>query len=112
MAHNRKYLDLFATKIAYAQKQPGVKEVYETFESAFPDCKANLDFFLGKLSNQVSLKVAVRRPNARADAIIVQFGEGGEKWEENHHHNIDKRRVDDLEAYVVGNSVALAKKRQ
>lgn len=53
LAHNRKYLDLFATKIAYAKKQPGVKEVYDTFEAAFPECKANLGFFLGKLSNQV-----------------------------------------------------------
>ncbi|KAK4046660.1 hypothetical protein OIV83_005943, partial [Microbotryomycetes sp. JL201] len=50
MAHNRKYLDMFATKITYADKKSTAKDIYATFEKGFPDCKANLDFFLGMLS--------------------------------------------------------------
>ena len=39
----------------------------------------NLDFFLGHLSNQ--------------------FGEGGQVWEENKHHNVGARTKEQLEAY-------------
>ena len=89
LAHNRKYLELFAEKIAYAEKKPTVKEIYDTFESSFPDCTKNLDFFLGKLSNT--------------------FGEGGEVWAENHHHGIDKRTTANLEGYVMGLEADLKK---
>ncbi|KAK6439442.1 hypothetical protein LTR95_004349 [Oleoguttula sp. CCFEE 5521] len=79
LAHNRKYLDLFAEKITYAKKKPQVDELFQTFKDAFPDADQNLDFFLGHLSNQ--------------------FGEGGKVWEENRHHNVSARTKEQLEAY-------------
>ena len=36
LAHMRKYLDLFSSKITNAPKKPTVDELYQTFESAFP----------------------------------------------------------------------------
>lgn len=36
LAHNRKYLDLFAQKITNASKKPSVNELYQTFKDAFP----------------------------------------------------------------------------
>ena len=36
LSHNRKYLDLFASKVTYAKKKPSVDELYEIFKSAFP----------------------------------------------------------------------------
>lgn len=36
LAHNKKYLDLFAEKIMRAQKKPGVDDIYKTFKDAFP----------------------------------------------------------------------------
>lgn len=36
LAHNKKYLELFAEKIMRAQKKPGVDEIYQTFKEAFP----------------------------------------------------------------------------
>ncbi|KAK6441808.1 hypothetical protein LTR95_001947 [Oleoguttula sp. CCFEE 5521] len=79
LAHNRRYLDLFAEKITYAKKKPQVDELFQTFKAAFPDADQNLDFFLGHLSNQ--------------------FGEGGKVWEENRHHNVGARTKEQLEAY-------------
>ncbi|TNY20646.1 beta-lactamase [Rhodotorula diobovata] len=89
MAHNRKYLDLFATKITYAERKHPIDDLYKGFRDAFPDCKANHDFFLGMLSKT--------------------YGEGGEPWKENAHHNISDRKTKDLEEFVVGNSARLAK---
>lgn len=57
-------------------------QTYDTFKASFPACTANLDFFLGKLSNQ--------------------FGAGGEKWEENRHHDIGSRTAEGLNGYIVG----------
>ncbi|BGP37605.1 hypothetical protein JCM10449v2_001522 [Rhodotorula kratochvilovae] len=69
LAHNKKYLDLFATKITYAERKAPIKDLYASFRDAFPECaclptrssrrlttsrvrrcKANHDFFLGMLS--------------------------------------------------------------
>lgn len=58
-----------------------MKEIYETFKDAFPEADKNLDFFLGHLSNQ--------------------FGEGGEVWEENRHHEVGKRTREGLEGFVL-----------
>ncbi|EMD00412.1 hypothetical protein BAUCODRAFT_28764 [Baudoinia panamericana UAMH 10762] len=79
LAYMRKYLDLFAEKITNAKKKPTVDELYKTFKDAFPQADKNLDFFLGHLSNQ--------------------FGEGGQVWEENRHHNVGARTKEQLEAY-------------
>ncbi|KAH6724307.1 beta-lactamase-like protein [Leptodontidium sp. 2 PMI_412] len=81
LAHNKKYLALFQEKIQNAEKKPQVKEIYETFKDAFPEADKNLDFFLGHLSNQ--------------------FGEGGEVWEENRHHEVGKRTREGLEGFVL-----------
>ncbi|KAK5113023.1 hypothetical protein LTR85_011045 [Meristemomyces frigidus] len=80
LAHNRKYLDLFAEKITNARSKPSVDELYQTFKKeAFKQADHNLDFFLGHLSNQ--------------------FGAGGEVWEENKHRNVGARTKEHLEAY-------------
>ncbi|KAK5170291.1 uncharacterized protein LTR77_004878 [Saxophila tyrrhenica] len=70
LAHNRKYLDLFASKVTHAKKKPSDDELFQTFKNAFPQvrsafvtvsrfvwrpmgfwqAKKNLDFFLGHLS--------------------------------------------------------------
>jgi hypothetical protein len=42
---------------------------------------------------------------------VYQFGEGGDKWEENRHHDIGARTAGQLEQYVIGNSVKLAAKK-
>lgn len=82
LAHMRKYLDLFQDKIlSQAPQKPPVDDIYNTFQSAFPEADKNLDFFLGHLSNQ--------------------FGEGGKVWEENKHHRVDSRGREDLEGYVL-----------
>ncbi|KAG2419182.1 hypothetical protein HFD88_003977 [Aspergillus terreus] len=52
LAHTKKYLDLFSQKITYAPKKASVHELFEFFKDEFPQCKENLDFFLGHLSNQ------------------------------------------------------------
>ncbi|GAA6023313.1 hypothetical protein JCM10207_006230 [Rhodosporidiobolus poonsookiae] len=91
LAYMRKYLNLFAEKITYAAKKPSMDEVKTTFRDAFPDADKNHAFFLGKL----------------ADC----FGEGGPGWEENAHHSVEKRRVDDLEQYVMGNDAKLKQAR-
>lgn len=36
LAHNKKYLELFESKILRARKKPGVDEIYQTFRDAFP----------------------------------------------------------------------------
>jgi len=82
LAHNRKYLELFTEKISTAARKPTVDEIYSTFKDAFPQADKNLDFFLGKLSNQ--------------------FGEKGDVWEENRHHNVGARTKKDLEGFVLG----------
>ncbi|KAI5295288.1 hypothetical protein KEM52_001829 [Ascosphaera acerosa] len=81
IAHMRKYLQLFGEKITYAKTKPQVKDLYDTFKSAFPQCTANLDFFLHHLSNQ--------------------YGEGGEKWEANRLHDVASRTLDGLTAYIL-----------
>lgn len=79
LAHTKKYLSAFANKVTYAPSKPKVQELYEYFQNEFNQCKENLDFFLGHLSNQ--------------------FGEGGQVWEENRHHAVDKRRIEDLNGF-------------
>lgn len=79
LAHNRKYLDLFAETITFAKQKPAVEELFQTFKNAFPQADKNLGFFLGHLSNQ--------------------FGEGGKVWEENRHHSVGARTREQLEAY-------------
>ncbi|KAK6380786.1 uncharacterized protein PV06_09930 [Exophiala oligosperma] len=81
MAHMRKYLNLFSEKITHAPRKPQVKDLYTTFKEAFPQADKNLDFFLGHLSNQ--------------------FGEGGEVWEENRHHNVGARTKTDLLGFLL-----------
>lgn len=82
LAHMRKYLNLFKDKIiAKAPNKAPVDEIYKTFKDAFPDADRNLDFFLGHLSNQ--------------------FGDGGQVWEENKHHQVSAKGCEDLEGYVL-----------
>ncbi|KAF2137051.1 uncharacterized protein K452DRAFT_291847 [Aplosporella prunicola CBS 121167] len=81
LEHNRKYLKLFQERITLAERKLSVKEVYDTFKNAFPEADRNLDFFLGRLSNQ--------------------FGEGGDVWEENRHHNLGERTREQLQGYVI-----------
>ncbi|OAP56327.1 hypothetical protein AYL99_09506 [Fonsecaea erecta] len=81
MAHMRKYLQLFSEKITYADKKPQVKDLFEVFKAAFPQADKNLDFFLGHLSNQ--------------------FGEGGEIWEENRHHDVGARTTEQLQGFLI-----------
>lgn len=73
LAHTRRYLDLFGEKVTYAPTRPQVQELYDYFQHAFLQCKENLEFYLGWLSNQ--------------------FGEGRKSWEENRHQELDKRTV-------------------
>jgi glyoxylase-like metal-dependent hydrolase (beta-lactamase superfamily II) len=83
LAHMHKYLDLFEQKIIKAPtKKPTPEELIETFKSAFPECKKNLDFFLGHMSQH--------------------FGEGGTPWAENRHHNVGQRTRDTLEGFALG----------
>lgn len=42
MAHNRKYLDLFATKITYAERKHPIDDLYKGFRDAFPECVPSL----------------------------------------------------------------------
>ncbi|KAJ5887734.1 hypothetical protein N7495_007775 [Penicillium taxi] len=80
LEHTKKYLQVFGEKVSYASTKPGVQELFDYFKSEFPQCKENLDFFLGHLSNQ--------------------FGEGGQVWEENKHHAVDKRTLQGLNGYL------------
>ncbi|KAK3676981.1 hypothetical protein LTR78_003186 [Recurvomyces mirabilis] len=79
LMHMRKYLQFFGEKVTYANKKPSVDELFQTFKDAFPQADKNLDFFLGHLSNH--------------------YGEGGQVWEENRHHNAGARTKKQLEAY-------------
>ncbi|OJJ82712.1 MBL fold metallo-hydrolase [Aspergillus glaucus CBS 516.65] len=79
LAHTKKYLSVFANKVTYASSKPKVKDLHECFQNEFKQCKENLDFFLGHLSNQ--------------------FGEGGQVWEENRHHAVDKRSIENLNGF-------------
>ncbi|BDD62980.1 hypothetical protein MPDQ_002382 [Monascus purpureus] len=79
LAHTKKYLKLFAEKVTYAKTKPKVQDLFDFFKNEFPQCKENLDFFLGHLSNQ--------------------YGEGGKVWEENRHHHVDKRTLEGLNGY-------------
>lgn len=79
LAHTKRYLSVFAEKVTYAPAKPSVQELYGFFQKEFEQCKENLGFFLGHLSNQ--------------------FGEGGQKWEENRHHAVDKRTAEGLNGY-------------
>ncbi|KAK7883379.1 hypothetical protein LTR67_011303 [Exophiala xenobiotica] len=81
MAHMRRYLQLFSEKITHAEKKPQVKDLFVTFKEAFPQADKNLDFFLGHLSNQ--------------------FGEGGEIWEENRHHQVGARSKEQLQGFLL-----------
>ena len=86
MQHMHKYLDLFEQKVTPSQakgaKKPTVEDLFQTFKTAFPQCEKNLDFFLGHLSNN--------------------FGEGGQVWEENRHHDVGSRKRDTLEGFLLG----------
>jgi glyoxylase-like metal-dependent hydrolase (beta-lactamase superfamily II) len=82
LEHMRKYLGVFEEKITNAKEKPQVQDLFDTFKAAFPHCTKNLDFFLGHLSNQ--------------------FGEGGQKWEENRHHQVENRAKDSLEGFLLG----------
>ena len=79
LAHTRRYLDLFAEKVTYAETKPQVQDLFDFFHGEFPHCKENIDFFLGHLSNQ--------------------YGAGGHVWEENRHHGVGKRTLDGLNGY-------------
>ncbi|PWY80658.1 Metallo-hydrolase/oxidoreductase [Aspergillus heteromorphus CBS 117.55] len=108
LAHTRRYLDLFAEKVFPGASgngnanensnengnvnrndnnnvptKPPVRELYEFFERAFPECRENKDFFLGHLANQ--------------------FGEGGKVWEENRHPEVvSGRTVEGLSGFLLG----------
>ncbi|KAL4982643.1 beta-lactamase-like protein [Aspergillus falconensis] len=79
LAHTQRYLDLFREKIAHAPKKASVQELFDFFKAQFPQCTENLEFFLGHLSNQ--------------------YGEGGQVWEENRHHDVGARTVEGLNGY-------------
>ncbi|KAL4973715.1 beta-lactamase-like protein [Aspergillus desertorum] len=79
LAHTQRYLDLFSEKITHAPKKASVQELFDFFKEQFPQCTENLEFFLGHLSNQ--------------------YGEGGQVWEENRHHNVGARTVEGLNGY-------------
>lgn len=90
--HTRRYLHLFAEKVVYASgsggsgssssSKPSVQELYDTFKEAFPECRENLDFFLGHMANR--------------------FGEGGRVWEENRHEDVGGRTLEELNGYRFG----------
>ncbi|GKZ84826.1 hypothetical protein AnigIFM56816_010381 [Aspergillus niger] len=84
--HTRRYLRLFAEKVTYASGsgggKPSVQELYDTFREAFPECRENLDFFLGHMANR--------------------FGQGGKVWEENRHEDVGERTFEDLNGYWFG----------
>ncbi|GLA75118.1 hypothetical protein AtubIFM55763_006381 [Aspergillus tubingensis] len=92
LEHTRRYLRLFAEKVAYASgsgnsgnsnsSKPSVQELYNTFKEAFPECRENLDFFLGHMANR--------------------FGEGGKVWEENRHEDVGGRTLEELNGYWFG----------
>ncbi|RAL01045.1 metallo-beta-lactamase domain protein [Aspergillus ibericus CBS 121593] len=84
LAHTRRYLQLFGEKVTYADKKLGVQELYEFFRDAFPQCRENLDFFLGHMANR--------------------FGEGGTVWEENRHQEVGEKRPEELSGYWLGGS--------
>lgn len=82
LAHNRKYLQLFSDKIASAPEKHSVDDLYQTFESAFPQADRNRDFFLGHLADQ--------------------FGADGGKRENLHkQHMVGARTEDMLEGFVI-----------
>jgi hypothetical protein len=81
LAHTRKCLQLFDDLIQNTSQKHKVDDLYQKFKEAFPKADKNLDFFLGQLSNA--------------------FGEGGVKWEENRHHNVDQRTKEQLEGFIV-----------
>ncbi|PYH42085.1 MBL fold metallo-hydrolase, partial [Aspergillus saccharolyticus JOP 1030-1] len=84
LAHTRRYLDVFAEKVTYAtvEEKPGVQELYDYFAAEFPQCRENLQFFLGHLANQ--------------------FGEGGTVWEENRCQGVEagQRSLGDVCGYL------------
>ncbi|KAI1627961.1 beta-lactamase [Exophiala viscosa] len=82
LEHMHQYLGLFEEKITNAKEKPQVQDLFDAFKTAFPHCTKNLDFFLGHLSNQ--------------------FGEGGQKWEENRQHDVASRTRDSLEGFLLG----------
>ncbi|KAL4814770.1 beta-lactamase-like protein [Aspergillus spinulosporus] len=79
LAHTQRYLDLFSKKVTHAPKKASVQELFDFFKGQFPQCTENLEFFLGHLSNQ--------------------YGEGGQVWEENRHHNVGARTEEGLNGY-------------
>ena len=81
LEHTRKYLQLFDDLIQNASEKYKVEALYQKFKEAFPRADKNLDFFLGQPSNA--------------------FGEGGQKWEENRHHNVDQRTQEQLEGFII-----------
>lgn len=65
-----------------SSSKPSVQELYNTFKEAFPECRENLDFFLGHMANR--------------------FGEGGKVWEENRHEDVGGRTLEELNGYWFG----------
>ncbi|GKZ22148.1 hypothetical protein AbraIFM66951_006999 [Aspergillus brasiliensis] len=86
--HTRRYLRLFAEKVTDSASRtssttkPSVQELYDTFREAFPQCRENLDFFLGYMANR--------------------FGEGGKVWVENRHQDVAERTFEELNGYWIG----------
>lgn len=140
LEHNRKYLDLFATKITYAEKKPKPDEIQEAFKQAFSQCSVS------RASSGFAEEVAVdarSRPQTSNDGFFLGFlgechGEGGKGarailepfsqsliavrprepcfrlsragWPENEHHKIRERTIADMESFVIGTEAKLAKK--
>ncbi|BGP29763.1 hypothetical protein JCM10296v2_001508 [Rhodotorula toruloides] len=113
LEHNRKYLDLFATKITYAEKKPKPDEIQEAFKQAFSQCSMS-----GRVSGSAG-EVAInaeKRPQTSNDGFFLGFlgechGEGGKGWPENEHHKIRERTIADMESSVIGTETKLAKKQ-
>ena len=81
LAHTKRYLEFFSSKVTYAKTKPQVEELFEAFKQEFPKADKNLEFFLGNLSNR--------------------FGEGGKVWEENRHHDVGSRTEGGLMGFLM-----------
>lgn len=80
LEHNRKYLDLFATKITYAEKKPKPAEIEEAFKQAFAQCSVSCGS--PRVLRTLAL-TALLRAQTSNDGFFLGFlgkchGEGGE----------------------------------
>ena len=82
LAHNRKYLNLFSSKITHASEKPKVDDLYQTFEAAFPQADRNRDFFLGHLADHYGV-------------------DGGKRENLHKQHNVGERTEEMLEGFVL-----------